>query len=253
MGADNMAALETRDVASVNAPKGYAGLRASMPPSAVPRAKLQETHELPRKFAELERIGTTIICSRNKAVAEEGSSADYVYEIAAGSLRAVRLLSDGRRYIERFLVPGDFFGLNEGETYSHTLEVVSSAAVVRYPRRQFLRFLEGNPEAGRMFFARICRELSDAQERMLLLGRKTAGERLAAFLIDMASRAPAKAAGEVILPMNRSDIADYLGLTVETVSRSLTGLRAQRIIDLPNANRVMVLKRSVLVDMRDGM
>ncbi len=201
--------------------------------------------------AELDRIGTVMNYARGRMVIEEGNPAEYVYKVVGGALRSVRLLPDGRRCITNFLLPGDFFGFTESREYLHTVEAIADATVVRYSRRGFEVLLEGNPRAGRRFFGLMCQELSVAQDRLLLLGRKHALERLATFLLAMADRkssAIATGGNAIELPMNRTDVADYLGLTVETVSRLLTQLRGRRIIDLPTANHVVILKRDDLED-----
>ncbi len=198
---------------------------------------------------ELERIGTVVTAVRGMTVIEEDCAAEYVFKVVAGALRAVRLLPDGRRYVTKFLLPGDYFGFSEGESYGQSVEVVGDATFIRYSRSSFDALLARDPAAGRRFFGVVCGELCAAQERLLLLGRKSALERLATFLLGMADRSIAATPGEnneVHLPMNRSDIADYLGLTVETVSRLLTQLRHHRIIDLPTSNHVVFLKREEL-------
>lgn len=203
--------------------------------------------------AELERLGTVMTAPRGKTVIEEGADAQFVFRVVAGALRAVRLLPDGRRYVTKFLLPGDYFGFSEGRSYDQTVEVVGEATFVRYSRSGFEALLSRDPAAGRRFFGVICGELCAAQDRLLLLGRKSALERLAAFLLSMAARkvsAGSPGQNEVHLPMNRSDVADYLGLTVETVSRLLTHLRGERIIDLPTPNHVVFLQREALEAIR---
>jgi CRP-like cAMP-binding protein len=193
--------------------------------------------------AELERIGSTVAYRRGQMLVEEGNPAEYVFRVVSGALRSVRLLPDGRRYITNFLLPGDFFGLADVETYTQSVEAVADAKIVRYSRNAFQALLERDPRAGRHFLELVCGELSAAQERLLLLGRKNAMERIATFLLTMADRTKAS---EIDLPMNRSDVADYLGLTVETVSRLLTQLRGSRVIELPTANHIRVRNRDAL-------
>jgi len=204
--------------------------------------------------AGLDRLGTSHTYAQGKMVVEQGDAAEYVFKITSGALRAVRLLPDGRRYVTRFLLPGDFFGLAERSEYGDSFEVVKDATVVRYARSGFDAYLEGNTRAGRHFLGLVCGELTAAQDRLLLLGRKNAIERMATFLLAMADRSQTngKATTEIELPMNRTDVADYLGLTVETVSRLLTQLRSKRIIDLPSANHVVFRNREALEDMSAG-
>ena len=173
----------------------------------------------------------------------------------SGTLRAVRLLPDGRRYITSFLLPGDFFGFTANGHYSQTIEAVADAKLVRYSRRGFNAVLEADAHAGQHFFGLMCAELSAAQDRMLLLGRKSAMERMASFLLGMGDRPASNGSKDrsgVHLPMSRSDIADYLGLTVETVSRVLTQLKNRGAIGLPNVNHVLFKDRDALEDISAG-
>jgi len=209
-----------------------------------------------RGSSELERIGVAMLCRKGQALVQEGDRAEYIYTVTSGALRAVRLLPDGRRYIANFLMPGDFIGLTEGESYGHSIEAISDAGLLRYPRSSFETLLDRDPRAGRRFFGVMCKELTAVQDRLLLLGRKTATERLASFLLAMAGRKAGNGNGNgrarVELPMNRSDMADYLGLRIETVCRLLTDLKARRIIDLPDIHSVVVLRRDDLEDLSEA-
>ncbi len=203
----------------------------------------------------LDTLGTSVAYARGKTIIEEGNPAEYVYKVVAGALRKVRLLPDGRRHITRFLMPGDFFGFAEGDVYSHTVEAVADVTLVRYARRGFEAALEQDPRAGRHFLSLVCKALSATQDQLLLLGRKSALERMASFLLALSDRmgADRKSHGkELDLPMNRSDVADYLGLTIETVSRLITRLRSLRIIETPDAHRILILKRDALEDLATG-
>ena len=201
--------------------------------------------------AGLNGIGATVSYARGKTVIEEGNTAEYVYKVVSGALRAVRLLPDGRRHITSFLMPGDFFGFTDGAEYSHSVEAVADVTLVRYSRRGFEALLDKDPRIGHHFFGLVCQKLSATQERLLLLGRKSALERMATFLLAMADR-QTDDGSEVDLPMNRADVADYLGLTIETVSRLLSQLRGRRIIEVPAANRIMLRRREALEEISSG-
>jgi CRP/FNR family transcriptional regulator len=205
--------------------------------------------------AELQRIGSAVSCRRGKMLVEEGDAAEYLFKVESGALRAVRLLPDGRRYITSFLMPGDFFGLADTAQYSSSVEAVSDARLVRYARRSFEAMFEHDARVGRRFFGLMSKELSAAQDRLVLLGRKTALERLAVFLLVMAERqveGGKSDGGRVELPMSRSDVADYLGLRIETVSRILTALRKQGVIALPDPHSFTLLDRDALEDLSDS-
>jgi len=212
-------------------------------------------HSAERVAAELDRAGTTVACRKGKTLVEEGDPAEYIFKVVSGAIRAVRLLADGRRYVASFHMPGDFLGLADGESYSHSFEALADASLIRYTRTSFEAMLDRNPGAGRSFFGILRKELSAAQDRLLLLGRKTAAERLASFLLSLADRNSGNndaGDGAIELPMNRSDMADYLGLRIETVCRLLTDLKHRRIIDLPGIHSVMVLRRDLLETESEG-
>ena len=205
--------------------------------------------------ADLDRIGATVSYPDEKTIVEECTPTSYVFKVASGMLRSVRLLPDGRRCVTSFLLPGDFFGFGEGGLATASVETLSDVTLVRYPIREFTTLLDRNPAAARYFFHVVCKELSAAQDRLLLVGRKSALERLAAFLVSLADRLPPKPAAKgtnLDLPMSRGDIADYLGLTVETVSRLLATLRARNIIEVPSATEIVVLNRQTLAAIGDA-
>jgi len=201
--------------------------------------------------AGLDRVGTMTAIGRGRTLIVEGDPAEHVFKVVEGALRAVRLLPDGRRYITEFFLPGDYIGLAEGGVYSQSIEAVSEAKLAKYARRRFDAFLDADPRAGKHFFGLVCGELSAAQERLLLLGRKSAVERIATFLLATADRKSADAS-HVELLMSRSDIADYLGLTNETVSRVLTQLRTDGVIETPSVNHVVFTDRDALEDISSG-
>jgi CRP/FNR family transcriptional regulator len=177
---------------------------------------------------------------------QEGDTADEVFTLTDGMLKLYKLMSDGRRQIVGFLVPGDFLGLAFGRTYVYSAEAVVPTAVCRFRRSQFLGLLEEWPALEKEILGRTSTELAAAQEQMLLLGRKTARERVASFIVALARRRKLGTDGPLELPMSRADIADYLGLTIETVSRTFTMFRKERLIDLPDKHLVEILRRNEL-------
>ena len=196
----------------------------------------------------LDQIGSQVKFAAGKAIAEEGNAAEYVYKVVTGALRKVRLLPDGRRHITSFALTGDLVGFNDGAEYQDTIEAITDVTLVRYTRNAFEDLMQRDARLMRHLFTVVCRKFSATQERLVLLGRKAALERIATFLLTMADGK----GDEIELPMNRSDIADYLGLTVETVSRNLTQLRERHIIDMPTANRIVFLKRGSLDEISAG-
>lgn len=191
---------------------------------------------MPGIAGPLQQLGQTVRYQRSEVVEDAGDPAEYVYKVVSGTLRAVRLLADGRRHIAKFLTAGDYFGIAEGDDYSSGLEAITDCTLMRYPRYKFQTTLEADAAAGRQLFGHICRQLEASNHLLLLLGRKTAAERLASFLLSFRQHG----SSEICLPMCRSDIADHLGLTIETVSRVITKFRQQRWISMQDASHIRV-------------
>ncbi len=188
-------------------------------------------------------MGVVMSFPRNSEIFGENEPADYVYRVISGSVRTYKILNDGRRQVGGFYLPGDIFGLEFAEEHSFSAEAITDAKVVVL-KRSALTALAGRDAAiGRELFALTGRELRRVQDRVLLLV-KSAQERVASFLLEMAERA---SGGNIVeLPMSRQDIADYLGLTIETVSRTLTGLESIAAIEVPTSRRIVLRNRSTL-------
>jgi CRP/FNR family nitrogen fixation transcriptional regulator len=169
----------------------------------------------------------------------EGEAAEYFYKVVSGTVRTCRLLSDGRRQIDAFHLPGDVFGLESGPEHRFTAEAVEAVVVEAYKRSYFTSLLHDDPAFGEELMASTLQSLERAHEHMVLLGRKTAQEKMAAFLLDLAERLDRD--DRVELPMQRTDIADHLGLTIETVSRTLTQMVRDGLIKLATAGRTIIL------------
>ncbi len=179
---------------------------------------------------------------------DEGDDATHLFTITAGSVKVYKLLPDGRRQVTGFLFQGDFLGLAFNETYTYSAEALTDATVCRFPRRQFDDFVSRHTAIERRLLAMASHELAAAQEQMVLLGRKTAQERVASFLLGLVRRQErlGRDGKAIRLTMTRTDIADYLGLTTETVSRTFTGFRAAGLIELDGTTLVRVLDRAAL-------
>ena len=188
-------------------------------------------------------LGATMSYPRHSEIFGENEPADYLYKVVSGCVRTYKILSDGRRQIGGFYLPGDIFGLEFAN--AHTLSAVAIADTkVLVIRRRALNALTGrDPAIARELFILTGRELRRVQDRILLL-IKSAQERVAGFLLEMADRVSAGDAVE--LPMSRQDIADYLGLTIETVSRTLTSLESVAAIEVSTSRRIVLRNRSAL-------
>ncbi len=186
---------------------------------------------------------------REESIFEQGEPAHRIYQLISGALRTCRILRDGRRQIEAFHFAGDVFGLESGETYRVTAETLSPTLVRIMPRPALEALAcERGDVAGRLL-ALTTDSLRRCQDHVLMLGRRTACERVAALLLDLAERTDAQALLDV--PMTRQDMADYLGLTIETVSRTLTQFQHDGLIALPSARKVLLRNRAALQAMVD--
>jgi CRP-like cAMP-binding protein len=180
---------------------------------------------------------------RNEEVYGEGELAEYLYAVQSGCVRTSKILSDGRRQIGAFYLPGDVFGFEADEEHSFSAEALAPT-VVRIVKRAALNSRTGRePAMAGQMLKLTAVELQRTQGHILLL-IKSAQERVAGFLLEMASRN--RTANEIELPMSRQDIADYLGLTIETVSRTLTQLEDCSAIALPTSRRIVLRNRSAL-------
>ena len=206
-------------------------------PSSCEAGSLDETMRL---------MGTVMSYPCNTEIFGENEPADFVYRVVSGSVRTYIILSDGRRQIGGFYLPGDIFGLQFGDEYTLSAEAMTDTKVLVVKRSAFNALAAGNRSIAQEFFALTGRELHAMQKRVLLLV-KSAQERVASFLLEMAERTPASNA--IDLQMSRQDIADYLGLSIETVSRTLTALETAAAIELPTSRRVVLRNRAALCRM----
>jgi CRP/FNR family transcriptional regulator, nitrogen fixation regulation protein len=171
----------------------------------------------------------------------EKEPADYVYQVVTGAVRSYKLLSDGRRQIGAFHLAGDIFGLEIGTDHRFTAEAIVDTTVRLMKRCSLERVADNDVVVARNLLTMTTSNLRHAEDHMLLLGRKTSLERVAAFLIEMDRRSTA--AGILALPMNRRDIADYLGLTLETVSRALSRLHGIGVLSFIGNNQRQIVLR----------
>ncbi|HEY1426282.1 MAG TPA: helix-turn-helix domain-containing protein [Caulobacteraceae bacterium] len=190
---------------------------------------------------EIRLIGATRTFDRDEQIFGEGDAADCVYKVVSGAVRCLRRLADGRRQITEFYLPGDMFGVELGATRHSTTEALGET-VLLVARRNTLTV-----DQSERLWRLALRDLHRAQEHVLTLGRRSASERIARLLVELAQRLDAD--GELKLPMSRLDMADYLGLTIETVSRVLTQLQAEDVIRLSGRRGVRAMRPAVLADL----
>lgn len=197
----------------------------------------------PMLFGSPELKGVSVPFARNEEIFGEGEPADYVYKVISGSVRSYRVLSDGRRQINGFHLPGDIFGLEFGEQHGSSAEAVGNCSLLLVKRSSLLKLAERDRDIGSRLLSVTVIELKRSRSHGLLLV-KSAKERLAAFLLEMAERLAGN--GAVELPMSRQDIADYLGLTIETVSRTLSQFAQSSMIELVASRQVILCNHSLL-------
>jgi CRP/FNR family transcriptional regulator, nitrogen fixation regulation protein len=207
--------------------------------------------QAPRPFAasqglvgQMELMGAPMSFTRNTEIYGENEPADYFYKVVSGSVRTYKIFDDGRRQIGGFYFAGDVFGLEVGEVHQFSAEAIDNCVVLLVKRSAVVALADRNGDTARQLWSFTAGELQRVRAHMLLL-IKSAEERVACFLLEMAGRLSTAEAVE--LPMSRQDIADYLGLTIETVSRTLTHLEAKAAIALPTSRRVVLRNRKALV------
>jgi len=196
----------------------------------------------PDELAELEALSDESGFAEKETILLQGDEATSVYNITEGTVRLYRLLPDGRRQIIGFLLPGDFMGLALSERYAFSADAVEPVKACRFNRVSFSNLVAQKPHFLRRLHEAATHELTLAQDHMVLLGRRTAEEKVAAFLISLRERRRRLGLGTVTLPlpMTRQDIADYLGLTLETVSRTISKLaREKAIVVVPGGVRLL--------------
>ena len=191
----------------------------------------------------IELMGACMSFAANSEIYGENEPADYLYKIVSGTVRTYKVLVDGRRQIGAFYLPGDIFGLETADEHTFSAEAITDCKITVIKRSAVMALAARDNEVARQMWALTARELHRLQEHSLVL-IKSAEERVAGFLLEMADRVPS--GGAVELPMSRQDIADYLGLTIETVSRTLKILEDAATIEVAKRRRILLRNRSAL-------
>lgn len=198
----------------------------------------------PAESDPLARLGVAVKVEKNRTIYFEGDEAEHYYKVRSGTVRLCKVTEDGRRQIAAFLTEGDLFGWTDQDVYNFSAEAVTDATVEKYSRARVEESVKANPSMGRRVLAMLSTQLASAHEHLLLLGRMTASERIANFLLELGRRQ--HAANDIELPMNRKDVADYLGLTVETVSRTMSALKRKGIIAFTEPESVHLKQNTAL-------
>ncbi len=188
----------------------------------------------------LDKIGIKLRFARNETIFSEGEEAAFSYRVVSGAIRLCKHLIDGRRQISDFVLPGDYCGFLHLDEHRFTAEATSDLEVIAYPHRQVEVLGESMPSMRHRLTDFLSRRLMEIQDHLIMVGRQTAKERVLSFLIRLAENAGANDSEAVELPMNRQDMADYLGLTIETVSRVVTELKRLRLVTFPELHEFTI-------------
>lgn len=195
------------------------------------------------RIGDLDALAGEVRLEAGQMLAREGDERRYVFTVTSGALRRIRLLPDGRRLVAGFLMPGDFIGFSGASHYRHSIEAISDSVLCSFAHADMRELCERHPGLEHELLERACVELDATRNNLMALARMTPLERLAGFLLDMAERRKRRGivGNGLVLPMTRADIADYLGLTVETVSRSFTRLRQNGMVAASDPHHIELL------------
>jgi len=223
-------------------PRPFAGNRLPGSPAA-----LTDDHQV------LQRAGARIRFTRGETIFNEGDPADNAYSVVCGAVRLCKHLADGRRQIAQFLLPGDFFSFAEMPEHTFSAEAIGDVVLVCYPQRQIERLSDERPGLRRFFASLLMKRVKDVQNHLVLLGRQTAKEKVASFLVMLMQKSGVEADERLEVPMNRQDIADFLGLTIETVCRVLSAMKRRKMIDISELHEVVIRDADALCAFADGV
>lgn len=189
------------------------------------------------RFDTLGPIGVRMAFAAGEEIYVQDEDADMIYGVIRGAVRTTRLLNDGRRQIGDFYREGDLVGLETGAVHRFSAEALGDCDILVIKKSALRHYGEDGAQIEQMIWLATVRELERAQEHLLLLGRKNACEKVASFLLDMVDRSTSDLTA---LPMGRQDMADYLGLTIETVSRMVTHLQTEGLVEFVGCRRFRV-------------
>ena len=189
-------------------------------------------------------LGIRMSYASNIEIFGEGEPAEYLYEVVRGSVRRYKILSDGRRQIIGFHMPGDVFGLEVDERHCFSADAVNNATILAFKRSLVMGLAAHDADFARQLWAVMSREYQRAQNHIVILGCMNARQRVASFLLLMAQHSSGD--NQIELSMTRRDIADYLGLTIEAVSRTMTQFEKETVIGIPSTRRIVLHDRAAL-------
>jgi len=203
------------------------------------------------ELRELNAVATAVRLRAGQVVFYEGDPDTYLFNVTTGVVRLSKLLPDGRRQVTGFLFAGDLLGLSISGVYAYSADAIAKTSLCRFDRRRLTEITEKYPKLERRLLALASNELVQAQDHLMILGQKTASERVATVLLRLAARIGMELDGGTVLdlPMSREDMADYAGLTIETVSRNMSRFRDTGIIEIANSRRIYIPKIGALAEL----
>ena len=190
--------------------------------------------------AEMDKVGVIVRFARNDTIYAKGDEARHSYKVIEGAVRLSRIFADGRRQIVNFFLPDENFGIELAGEYSATAEAVGDVVALRCPRLCIAQLTEGDPDIGEKRLAMLSKSLLAAERHVAMLGHQSAKERVASFFLALEMQRRTEIEHTLELPLSRQDIADYLGLTIETTCRALSELKRLRIIEAPSRRRIVI-------------
>lgn len=202
--------------------------------------------------AETAAVAPLLKLSRRATVYSRGDKALYCYKVLEGAVRLSRILMDGHRQVLEILLPNDTFGIEVGDNHAATAECISDVVLLRCPRACIAHLNEERPEMRRSLMRMLSRGLSAAQDHVMMLGHQGAKARICSFLLRLMETADGKEGEALELPVGRQDLADYLGLTIETTCRTLTDLKVAGSISIPNRHQIVVRNEEALRAYAEG-
>jgi CRP-like cAMP-binding protein len=204
------------------------------------------------ELRSLDQIGTPLEIPENRTIFSEGELVTHAYKIAGGVVRLCKHLPDGRRQIAQFLFPGDYFSFVALGDHGFSAEAVREVSLLAFSQKHVERLCREKPDLRMRLFEMLSQRVRDIQDHLTAVGRQTAKERVAAFLLLLAERLSPDGT-RIDVPMNRQDIADYLSLTMETVSRTLSLLKRTHIIATPDVHRIDLKNLDALHALAEGV
>jgi CRP/FNR family transcriptional regulator, anaerobic regulatory protein len=239
--------MAVREVHRQTTAQPLAGPTKRQGPTDLRSSGASNVNDMPKVLAA---IGSKLRIAQNQTIFSEGEPVDHAYKIVNGVVRLCKHLPDGRRQIAQFLFPGDYLSFIKLDGHSFSAEGVSDVVLISFAQTQIEQLCQKHPELRSWLVDMLSGRVRDIQNHLTMVGRQTAKERVASFLLLLSERF-GPGGESIAVPMSRQDMADYLGLTMETISRILSLFKARRIITLPDLHRLEIVNLDALHALAD--